>query len=113
MEYGLHEEFAIYSGGLGILAAIFKAADQSMPVVGIGLLWRQGYTTQLINADGHPYDVFPVYAYDFLHDTGVEVAVKIRGQETYCKVWMVDKHGNAPLYLLDTNVPATQKGKMD
>jgi starch phosphorylase len=107
MEYGLHEEFAIYSGGLGILAGdhLKASADQNLPVVGIGLLWRQGYTTQLINAEGRPYDVFPVYAYDFLHDTGVEVAVKIRGQETYCKVWMVDKYGNAPLYLLDTNVP--------
>lgn len=111
MEFGLHEEFAIYSGGLGILAGdhLKSAAGMGLPLVGIGLLWRQGYTVQLIDANGRPYDVFPTYSYDFLKDTGVKVKVNIRGRDTWCRVWMVDKYGNAPLYLLDTNVPENEE----
>ena len=48
MEFGLHESFPIYSGGLGILAGdIMKAAcDQERALVGIGILWDEGYTIQ-------------------------------------------------------------------
>jgi starch phosphorylase len=107
MEFGLHEEFNIYSGGLGILAGdILKAAkDEKLPLVGVGILWRQGYTTQLIGEDGKPYDCFPEYRYDFLEDTGVIVKVRIRGRQVRCKVWKCAKYGNTPLYLLDTNLP--------
>ncbi|MCI2424807.1 alpha-glucan family phosphorylase [Candidatus Acetothermia bacterium] len=107
MEYGLHTDLKIYAGGLGILAGDYlKAAyEQGAPLVGIGILWRQGYTKQLINADGRPYDAYPCYKYDFLHDTGVTVTVDIRGRAVCAKVWLVDQFGNAPLYLLDTNVP--------
>jgi len=110
MEFGLHEELAIYSGGLGILAGdhLKSARDLGFPLVGIGLLWRQGYTMQLIGSDGRPYDVFPTYGYDFLKDTGIKIKLTIRGQETWCRVWLVDKYGNAPLYLLDPNVPENQ-----
>ncbi len=107
MEFGLHEDFKIYSGGLGILAGdVLKAAkDGNYPMVGVGILWRQGYTTQLIGKDGKPYDCFMEYEYDFLKDTGVEVKVKIRGRNVRCKVWECTKFGNVPLYLLDTNIP--------
>ena len=107
MEYGLHEDFHIYAGGLGILAGdILKAAkDDGYPFVGVGILWRQGYTKQLIGEDGEPYDSFPAYNYEFLKDTGVEVKVKIRGRQVTAKVWLCDYYDNAPLYLLDTNLP--------
>jgi len=107
MEYGLHTDLKIYAGGLGILAGDYlKAAhDQGASLVGIGILWRQGYTKQLIGADGEPYDAYPCYKYGFLRDTGVMVMVKIRGRDVYAKVWLVDQFGNAPLYLLDTNLP--------
>ena len=54
MEYGLHEEFPSYAGGLGVLAGDFmkSAGDLGLPVVGIGLRWGQGYTAQRIGADG-------------------------------------------------------------
>jgi hypothetical protein len=54
MEYGLHEDMRIYAGGLGILAGdLLKTAyDLDKPLIGIGILWRQGYTRQLINKDG-------------------------------------------------------------
>lgn len=107
MEFGLHEDFKIYSGGLGILAGdILKAAkDEKLPLIGVGILWRQGYTTQLIGENGKPYDCFPEYRYDFLEDTGVTVRVRIRGRQVQCKVWKCTKYGNVPLYLLDTNLP--------
>jgi starch phosphorylase len=107
MEYGLSSQFKIYSGGLGILAGdMMKAAhDSKLPVVGVGLLWKQGYTEQKIGKDGKPYDCYPDYVYDFLEDTGVKVKVKIRLNEVTCKVWKVTKFGNADLYLLDTYLP--------
>ena len=107
MEYGLHEDFKIYSGGLGILAGdILKAAkDGGYPMVGVGILWRQGYTSQRIGEDGRLYDCFPEYRYDFLEDTGVCVTVPIRGRQVRAKVWKCEQYGNVPLYLLDTNLP--------
>jgi starch phosphorylase len=107
MEYGLHEEFHIYSGGLGILAGdhLKSAKDLGIPLVGIGILWRNGYTIQLIGEDGNPYDLYPARSYDFIKDTGITVDVQIRGETVKCKVWLVDKYDNAPLYLLDADVP--------
>ena len=110
MEFGLHEELRIYAGGLGILAGDYlkSACDLSLPVVGVGILWRQGYTKQLIGEDGRPFDAYPCYSYDFLKDTRKTVTVTIRGRDVVCKIWMVDRYGNAPLYLLDTNVPENE-----
>ena len=60
MEYGLHEDLAIYAGGLGILAGdILKAAkDLNKPMVGIGILWAEGYTYQRLDDHGWPYEAF-------------------------------------------------------
>ena len=104
MEFGLDNSFKIYSGGLGILAGdILKAAkDLDYPMVGVGILWRQGYNKQQIDGNGMPVDCFCEYRYDFLKDTGVEVSVKIRNRKVRAKVWLCDCFGNAPLYLLDT-----------
>ncbi len=68
MEFGLHEEFHSYSGGLGVLAGDFmkSAGDLRRPVVGVGLRWRQGYTVQRIGPDGYPYDEWEEHAADFL-----------------------------------------------
>ena len=110
MEYGLHEDFKIYSGGLGILAGdILKAAkDGKYPLVGVGILWRQGYTKQLIGEDGEPYDCYPAYRYEFLKDTGVVVRIRIKGRHVKARVLLCTKYNNVPLYLLDTNIPDNQ-----
>lgn len=107
MEYGLHSDFKIYAGGLGILAGDYLkgAKDIGAPVVGIGIKWKQGYTDQRIDEDGKPYDSYHNYDYDFLEDTGVKVGVKIRDVDVLCKVWKTEKFGNNPLYLLDTDIP--------
>lgn len=106
MEYGLDTVLKTYAGGLGILAGdyIKGAKDYGFPLVGIGIKWKQGYTDQKIGEDGMPYDTYHNYKYDFMKDTGVKVKVKIRQRDVYCKVWLVDEFGNAPLYLLDTDI---------
>lgn len=107
MEYGLHSDFKIYAGGLGILAGDYLkgAKDLGYPIVGVGIKWKQGYGDQMIDAKGQPYDAYHNYSYDFLKDTNTTVEVEIRGSVVKCKVWLVDCFGNAPLYLLDTDLP--------
>ena len=111
MEYGLNHEFPIYSGGLGILAGdhLKSAGDLKVPLVAVGILWRQGYTEQRIGPDGRPYDIFTDHSYDFLEDTGVKVNVTVRGNQVTCKVWKTEHFGNVPLYLLDTNLPENEE----
>ena len=111
MEYCLHEKLPIYAGGLGVLAGDYlKAAkDLNLPVIGIGILWRQDYTEQYIDADGNPYDIYPNYNYEFLDDTGVTVTVSIGGDEVELKVWHTDQFNNASLYLLDAGKPGTRQ----
>ncbi len=107
MEFGLNEELHTYAGGLGILAGdhLKGAADIGLPLVGVGIMWRQGYTTQMISNEGWPYDSYPTFRYDFLEDPGVTVTVEIRNRPVRLKAWCVRKYGNAPLYLLDANLP--------
>ena len=107
MEYGLHSDFKAYAGGLGILAGdhLKGAKDLKLPLVGIGLKWKQGYTEQLIDKNGKAYDTYHNYKYDFLQDTGVKVTVKIRNLDVVCKVWKLEEFGNNPIYLLDTDIP--------
>ena len=107
MEYGLHPDFKTYAGGLGILAGdhLKGAKDLNLPLVGIGLKWKQGYTEQFIDKNGKAYDTYHNYEYDFLQDTGVKVTVNIRKLDVVCKVWKLEEFGNNPLYLLDTDIP--------
>ncbi|MEY2986527.1 MAG: alpha-glucan family phosphorylase [Pseudomonadota bacterium] len=107
MEYGLDTALKIYCGGLGILAGdtLKGAKDNNLPLVGIGLKWKQGYTEQRIDSKGQPFDCYHNFQYPELKDTGVKVSVKIRQNDVTCKVWLCDSYGNAPLYLLDTDLP--------
>src|SRR5437899_2387786 len=102
MEFGLETQFKIYCGGLGILAGDFLkgAKDNGLPVVGVGLNWKQGYTEQRIDNDGKAYDCYHNFKYDFLEDTGVKVKVRIRQNDVTCKVYKTEKFNNATLYLL-------------
>src|SRR5690554_1567632 len=96
MEYGLDHKLKLYAGGLGILAGDFlKAAKENdLPVVGIGILWREDYTQQYINEQGYPYDTFPNLDYNFLEDTDKTIKVNIKGKNIKCKIWKVDKFNN-------------------
>lgn len=110
MEFGLSPLLKTYAGGLGILAGDYLkgAHDYDYPVIGVGILWKQGYTDQCIDSNGKPYDTYHNYKYDFLTDTGVKVNVAIRNRNVIIKVWKVDCFNNAPLYLLDTDLPENE-----
>lgn len=110
MEYGLDSDFKIYAGGLGILAGDYMkgAKDDNLPMVGIGIKWKQGYGEQMIDKNGRPFDAYHNYNYDFLKDTGIKVTVKIRNVDVTCKVWKVTKFNNIDLYLLDTDIEENQ-----
>jgi len=113
MEFGLNQNLPLYAGGLGILAGDYlkAACDLNAPVVGIGILWWQDYTKQLINESGYPYDTFPVYDFDeYIHDTGKKISVIIENKNVECSIYRVDGYNNKPLYLLDTGKPETQFG---
>ncbi|HME94275.1 MAG TPA: alpha-glucan family phosphorylase [Methylomirabilota bacterium] len=107
MEYGLHEELYSYAGGLGVLAGDFmkSAGDLGLPVVGVGLRWGQGYTSQHIGADGYPYDEWRDQKPDALTDTGARVRVRVASREVACRVWRVGRYAIAPLYLLEPTDP--------
>jgi starch phosphorylase len=76
--------------------------------VGIGIKWKQGYTDQRISPEGKAIDTYPIYEYPFLKDTGKMVSVTIRKREVKCKIWLCDHFRNAPLCLLDTDVPGNE-----
>jgi len=103
MEFGLHESFPIYAGGLGVLAGDFikSAHDLKRPVVAMTLRWERGYGVQRIGPDGMPYEEFPGYDSSFLSETGVRVRVRVRGQEIPCRVWVTERYGNVPLFLIE------------
>jgi starch phosphorylase len=103
MEFGLHESFPIYSGGLGVLAGDFikSAHDLQLPMVGVGLKWERGYCVQRIGSNGEPFEEYPSYDAPYLRQTRVRVRVRVRGQEIPCMVWVTDHFKNAPLYLIE------------
>lgn len=110
MEYGLDSSLKTYAGGLGILAGDYLkgAKEFGYPIVGIGVKWKQGYTEQRIDENGRLYDALYNNDYDCLEDTGVSVTVMIRQREVVCKIWKVEQFENAPLYLLDTDLPENE-----
>jgi starch phosphorylase len=82
-----------------------SAGDLGLPVVGIGLRWGQGYTSQHIGADGYPYDEWRDQKLDVLADTGARVRVRVAAREVECRVWRVGRYAIAPLYLLEPTDP--------
>ncbi|HOQ73483.1 MAG TPA: alpha-glucan family phosphorylase [Limnochordia bacterium] len=112
MEFGLDETFPIYSGGLGILAGdILKTArDLDLPMVGVGILWSEGYSDQFLDQHGFPQHCRQTYDRSHLEDTGVTVSLWIQGEEVTCKVWKTEAFGNVPLYLLDADFAGSPHG---
>ena len=121
-EYGFHEGFPIYSGGLGILAADHckSASDECLNFIAVGLLYRQGYFTQSVDSDGvqnpeyrdtDPRDlpVEPVHGADGLW---LKVAVPIGKREVQARVWRAQV-GRVSVYLLDTNVAENSDADRD
>jgi len=113
-EYGITETLPIYSGGLGVLAGdhMKSASELNVPLVGIGLLYQQGYFRQRLNADGWQLELFPRNDFANLpcqqvrneggHELTIDIDLADHAVKAY--VWRV-RVGRTDLYLLDTNVP--------
>ncbi len=103
MEYGLDPSFTIYAGGLGILAGdhMKSAGDLHIPLVGLGLLWDEGYTEQRIGPDGHPVDHFPRTSREGLEPLNVAIEVTVRGRHVPCRAFRVRRFIKSELYLLE------------
>ncbi|MDO8437088.1 MAG: alpha-glucan family phosphorylase [Nitrosomonadaceae bacterium] len=113
-EFGFHESFPIYSGGLGILAGDHckSASDLRLPLVAVGLLYRQGYFFQTIDNQGNQqvtyadsdFEDLPVSPVLRGDGSEVHVEVELPQRKVVVKVWQA-KVGNVMLYLLDTDLP--------
>jgi glycogen phosphorylase len=113
-EFGVHRSLPVYSGGLGALAGdiLKESSDRALPLVAVGLMYRQGYFRQRIDAGGwqHEYWVdtdperLPAALVTSEDGTPVTVTVPIRGMEVTAQIWRVDV-GRVPLFLLDTERP--------
>ena len=110
-EFGFHESFPIYSGGLGILAGDHckAASDLALPFVAIGLLYQQGYFIQSIDAQGQQIARYRSHSSDELPITPVEkdgevlkVSVPFPDRDVVARVWEA-RVGHIRLYLLDSN----------
>ncbi len=116
LEFGLHESIHLYSGGLGILAGdhLKSASDLDLPIVGVGLFYREGYFEQRIDENGRQNEVYSVNDPQFLpmvrmtKSDGtpvlISVPLQIEGGRLWAAVWRLDV-GRIPLLLLDTNIP--------
>ncbi len=113
MEFGLHESLPIYAGGLGVLAGdhLKEASDLGLPLVGVGLLYTNGYFSQRLTEDGwqemrtFEVDVKEAPISQVLDEQKKPLLVSIilPGRRLYARVWEV-RVGRVPLYLLDSNV---------
>jgi starch phosphorylase len=113
-EYGIHESLGIYSGGLGVLAGdhMKSASDMALPLVGVGLLYRNGYFRQTIDADGHQEHGYPHFDPARLPVTRVigrdgtplTISVELPGRDVHADVWCAQV-GRVPVLLLDTDTP--------
>ena len=122
-EFGLTESFQIYSGGLGCLAGdhLKSASELGVPLIGVGLLYRQGYFHQYLNADGWQQETYPNL--DFpnqpIHrvidpETGRQrvVWIDLPGRRVAAGAWEC-RIGRVTLYLLDTNLEENSRNDRD
>jgi len=112
MEFMLSEALPIYSGGLGNVAGdqLKAASDLGVPVVGVGLLYQQGYFRQVIDKDGaqqalYPYNdpgQLPITPLRQANGEWLRLEIALPGYSVWLRAWQVQV-GRVKLYLLDSN----------
>ena len=113
LEFGLDAALPIYSGGLGILAGdhLKSASDLCLPLVGVGLLYGNGYFHQVLNVDGWQQELYPPNDWSTMpvhrqlgaDGNQLHVEVTMAGTLVRAAIWRAQV-GRVPLYLLDTNI---------
>ena len=108
-EIGLWSDLSTYSGGLGVLAGdhVKSAADAEIPLVGVTLLYREGYSRQHLDSDGIQSETYPVLdPSEFLELTDITIQLPLDNQTIYARVWCANVVGQTghkvPVYFLDT-----------
>ncbi len=112
-EYGLDETIPIYSGGLGILSGdhLKSASDLGVPLIGIGLLYKNGYFNQKIESYGIQKSEYtkidleelPIHPVKNDKNEDFIINVKFLNRTIYLKVWKINV-GRIALYLLDSDI---------
>lgn len=113
-EFGLTECLQIYSGGLGVLAGdhLKSASDLGIPLVGVGLCYREGYFQQYLSSDGwqqERYEMTDFYNQPMTLVTdkdgnAIKVELQFPGRKVFIQIWKIQV-GRVPLFLLDTYLP--------
>jgi len=121
-EFGLHESLPVYSGGLGVLAGdhLKSASELGMPLIGVGLLYRNGYFQQYLTADGWQQEAYPeldfynlpIEPLYYTDGSPIQIRVDMPDNAVFCKVWKASV-GRIPLYLLDTNLQENSPADRD
>lgn len=112
-EFGLTECLQIYSGGLGVLSGdhLKSASDLGIPLVAIGLCYKEGYFQQYLTSDGwqqERYEITDFYDQPMTLVTDkdknpIKIDLDFPGRKVYFQIWKIEV-GRIPLYLLDTNL---------
>jgi starch phosphorylase len=116
-EYGLTECLPVYSGGLGILSGdhLKSSSNQGYPLIGLGLLYQQGYFRQMLNPDGWQQERYPTNDFYTLplvtvkdaNGGDLKVSVKLPTGDVHIQIWSLGV-GCITLYLMDTNIPENE-----
>ena len=118
-EYGLDQTIPIYSGGLGILSGdhLKSASDLGIPLVAVGLLYKNGYFHQKISGDGEQETEYnnielsnlPINPVKNQNGEELKIYVKFEKRKIYLKVWQINV-GRIKLYLLDSDIDENKPG---
>ena len=121
-EFGFHESVPIYSGGLGILSGDHckAASDHQLPFVAVGLLYRQGYFMQAIDAEGNQraeyfdsdFENLPITPVRTEDGSELRISLTFPGRDVHIGVWQA-RVGQVRLFLLDTDVPDNSEHDRD
>ena len=113
MEFGVHETLPIYSGGLGVLAGDYlkESSDLGLPIVGLGLMYAEGYFSQRISEDGWQesdnnmlnFEELPVLQVLDGSEKPLAISVSFPDRTVTAYIWEL-RVGRVPLYLLDTDL---------
>ena len=95
-EIGLWSELHTYSGGLGVLAGdhVKSAADVGLPLVGMSLLYREGYGRQHLDDRGIQSETYaPIDPNEHLTNTGQTIQLPLDGSTLYASIWKTEVVG--------------------
>lgn len=116
-EFGVTECMSLFAGGLGVLAGdhLKSASDLGVPIVGVGLMYQQGYFIQSLDENGWQQESYRENDFTSLpstlerdaNGTPLQVHAEIGGRRVYARIWRLQV-GRVPLYLLDTNFDANE-----